>query len=228
MNLLTYLLEANLYLIILYGFYRIMMRKETFYTLNRFYLLFSVLISFTMPFIQASALIYAPPPPVAVDFPMPVVTPVATAIAPPVPVSEPLSLTEVLLWVYIAISIILVFRLLFSILSLRSKLAKFPERSVNGIRLVAIDQQTAPFSFFNRLFINTDQPGYNTVVDHELIHIRQRHSIDVLVFEILTILCWFNPIAWLMRDDMKVTHEYLADAAITADGGDKHAYAMYL
>lgn len=72
----------------------------------------------------------------------------------------------------------------------------------------------SPFSFFRIIFINKsslDRKSENTIIEHELIHIRQWHSVDLLINEMMTVLFWFNPVQWLLKKEISLNHEYLAD-----------------
>jgi TonB family protein len=86
-----------------------------------------------------------------------------------------------------------------------------------GIKMVLIHREYSPFSFFNLIFINTKD--YNPeqlreIIEHERVHIRQYHTVDIILLEIMTILQWFNPVIWLYRRSLKGLHEYLADEGV--------------
>ncbi|RZJ82602.1 MAG: M56 family metallopeptidase, partial [Chryseobacterium sp.] len=89
------------------------------------------------------------------------------------------------------------------------------------------DDQTA-FSFFGFLFINPSALEKDTIIRHELIHITQKHSLDVMLFELIQIISWFNPVIYLYKKDIKLLHEYIADELTTRVAVPKHEYAMLL
>jgi beta-lactamase regulating signal transducer with metallopeptidase domain len=94
-------------------------------------------------------------------------------------------------------------------------------------KLINIENADTAFSFFNYLFIGTKTTGSETIINHELVHIRQKHSFDVLFMELLRIINWFNPVIYLMQASLKTVHEYLADEQ-TARGTDALTYSSFL
>jgi bla regulator protein blaR1 len=99
-------------------------------------------------------------------------------------------------------------------------------------RLVLLDTPTAPYSFGRYVFVN--QAAYlqgqvpQPVLQHELAHVAQKHTYDILFLEILTIFYWFNPILWLYKKPLQLNHEFLADAAVLNSGQDIAAYQYLL
>jgi hypothetical protein len=101
----------------------------------------------------------------------------------------------------------------------------------NGIRIVKIRRDVTPFSFFNFVFINgnnADLPGMKEMLAHELEHVRQRHSLDVMILELLTISQWFNPFIWLLKRSIRENHEFLADHGVLKPGVSSAAYRLLL
>ncbi|MBC8984225.1 hypothetical protein H9X96_00380 [Pedobacter sp. N36a] len=96
------------------------------------------------------------------------------------------------------------------------------------VTYVKLNQNNPAFSFFNLLFIPSDIAGKKTILKHELVHIRQRHSLDIIFFEIIQILSWFNPITYLLKKDIKLLHEYIADEQTTLKEIGKYDYALFL
>ncbi|HEU0125850.1 MAG TPA: M56 family metallopeptidase, partial [Flavobacterium sp.] len=94
--------------------------------------------------------------------------------------------------------------------------------------LVELASEHSAFSFFNILFIHPDMAKSSTVLKHEIIHIKQKHSWDIILLELLKICCWFNPVVYLMKKDLTLLHEYIADEKTTAANISKHEYAMFL
>jgi TonB family protein len=101
----------------------------------------------------------------------------------------------------------------------------------NGIRIVKIRRDVTPFSFFNFVFINrnnADHPGMKEMLAHELEHVRQRHSLDVMILELVTISQWFNPFIWLLKRSIRENHEFLADHGVLKPGVSSAAYRLLL
>ena len=229
MSWLNYLLEANLYLIIFYGFYKLVLCKETFYTINRFYLIFTSLAAFTLPFLQLGILKYPKilAPKFAVDqeinqadfqvYKMQVQ-----------PQETIFTVNNALVMIYLLVTLIFLLKLIISFARIM-KMQKSAYVIIDkGIKLIDLKESKIAFSFFNLLFLDPDLPEKSTILKHELVHIKQKHSIDVIFFEILQIVNWFNPICYFIKDDVKLTHEYLADEETTNYEIEKYNYAMFL
>ena len=226
---LFYLLEANLYLILFYGFYRLFLYKETFYILNRSYLIFSSLIAFALPFFQLGFL----KTPIVLEIevqPTSAINPVVTTSSISLENSQPsiFTIDNAVLAIY---SLVVLFFLLKMVWSLSKivKMRKLPSIQLeNGVKLIDLKDSKIAFSFFNLLFLDPTLPEKNTIIKHELVHIQQKHSLDVILFEILQAINWFNPVAYFIKKDIKLIHEYLADEETTNCDVEKYDYALFL
>ncbi|SHG39895.1 BlaR1 peptidase M56 [Pedobacter caeni] len=220
MNWLYYLLEANLYLALFYGCYRLLFHKETFYTLNRYFLISSTLLSFVLPLLQIGYLNRFFQDSGAAQIP-------ATALVKPIAEQENLfyPVLTILYWLVVIFFSLKLGRGLYQIIALSRKTERHHDGEVVHI---SIEQGTAAFSFFNLLFIQPDAAGKETILKHEMVHIRQKHSLDILFFEIVQTLNWFNPISYLIKKDIKLLHEYIADELTTKEEIRKHDYALFL
>ncbi len=101
----------------------------------------------------------------------------------------------------------------------------------DGFRMVEIEEEISPFSFFRFLFINNgafNNSELDHVLEHEKAHIRQRHTTDHLFAHGLAVFQWFNPFAWQMRKALKSTHEYIADRQVIDRGFEKVDYQALL
>lgn len=215
MSWLYYLLEANLYLVIFYGFYRLFLHRETFYGLNRYYLIFSTVLSFTLPFFQLGFLKEE----------------VVISYAAFSPIQQPttlLTFENAFLLFYCLISLGLTIKICSGLGRLQSIVRKAKKTKENGITLIEMKKSKMAFSFFNLLFIDPGLDHKTTILKHEMVHIRQRHSLDILLFELIQISSWFNPITYLIKNDIKLIHEYLADEVTTNKDIPKYEYAMFL
>ncbi|MFY0632023.1 MAG: hypothetical protein JXR05_16815 [Flavobacteriaceae bacterium] len=100
-----------------------------------------------------------------------------------------------------------------------------------GFTVIKVNKKVAPFTFFKTLFIGSeklDEEAIKALIVHEQYHRDQWHSIDTVVLEILTIVYWFNPVAWLFRKDIKTEHEFMADAQVLKKGFDTMNYQYLL
>ncbi|NII83617.1 MULTISPECIES: M56 family metallopeptidase [unclassified Pedobacter] len=215
MSWLYYLLEANLYLILFYGFYRLFLHRETFYALNRYYLIFSSVLAFMLPFFQLGFLKKE------------IVISYATFTGIPEKPSL-FTIENGLLLLYAVISLVLILKICLGLRNLKSIITKAKKTKENGITLIEIENSKMAFSFFNFLFIDPELDQKTTILKHEMVHIRQKHSVDILLFELIQISSWFNPITYLIKNDIKLIHEYLADEITTNKDIAKYEYAMFL
>lgn len=136
-----------------------------------------------------------------------------------------------LIWVYLAGVFILVFRFVWQVGSLRHQIIHSAREHDNGIVFVFPRNITSPYSFLNYLFLPAsfkDELKYNSIVEHEKAHIKQRHTFDLFFVEILTALFWINPFVWLTRIALRKTHEYLADKQVIKTGVNLHDYQTLL
>jgi len=231
MSWLYYLLEANLYLILFYGFYRLFLHRETFYGLNRYYLIFSSILAFILPFFQLGFL----KAPVIEQI---MVTPTTETVVSQVMMTDNLpletyqasilTLDNAIIAIYSLVTLAFLLKMLFNLSKIIS-MRKLPSVKLdNGVKLIDLKDSKIAFSFFNLLFLDPQLAEKNTILKHELVHIKQKHSLDVLLFEIIQIISWFNPIVYFIKKDIKLIHEYLADEETTKFDVEKYHYAMFL
>lgn len=129
--------------------------------------------------------------------------------------------SKLILWIYIIGSLVLFLRLLFSINKLRLIKSEYHITKHNGIRVVIVGNNYQAFSFFSLMVIPIDvwKSEYKKeILFHEETHVRQLHSLDVILSEILLLVQWFNPFAWLYKRYLQENHEFLADDAVIKQG----------
>jgi hypothetical protein len=223
MNWIYYLLEANGYLSVFYLLYYAAFRNETWYQLNRAYLLMAGVIAFILPVTQLGIL--KPD-----DTGSQVITIISaqaikhTAIAP----APTLNLADYLLGVYLLGAAVMALLFVYKLVSL-IRLIRKPKRSnVGEYKLFVINGSSSAFSFFNYLFIGENVSGRDTIIRHELVHIRERHSFDIVFLELIKIISWFNPLIYVMQADLKAVHEYIADEQTAAFERDASGYSSFL
>ena len=226
MSFLIFQLWAAFVIAVFTGIYYLLFRKETFYRFNRFYLVSSAILSMVLPAIHLApfqsdkGLL-----PVAIKS----VTVMAQKVyTPGIQDKQALQFLPLLYW---TIAILLTVYLIYKVAGIFALIRRHDIEYVNGHKVVIITHGTHTFSFFSLIFI---PPGlgsaneYNQVVCHELAHVRQLHSLDILFFQIIKILQWFNPFVYLMETMLKETHEYLADAAVLKQDSNARQYRLLL
>ena len=214
MDFLFYLVQVNLYLILFYGFYRLVLFGETFHNLNRVYLVLSALLSFGIPlwyseYVQSWFITKE----ISTAF-YNLYDPTMILIRP----AEGVTLTwgDILKGLYIAGISIFSIRLLITLLQL-----------IVVLRNKNFEKFTA-FSFFGYSFVDETLKKRDTILAHEHVHMQQLHSADVMVFEVIAILNWFNPVVYLYKRDIKHIHEFIADEIASQKEISKADYAMLL
>ena len=226
-----FLLKASAGMALFYSVYWLFLRKETFYTSNRWFLLAAL---FTSVLIPAFPLQYT----VLVDQPETVTFKTIADTFKNIPVFtsheiQPESFNwQRLVWlVYLGGVAVFFFRLLFQTILLTRLLLKSEPKFTEGIRIVENQKYSLPFSFFNTVFINTEfytQESLPEILAHEKVHIREKHWFDLLFTELLTVIFWFNPFIWFFERSIKQNHEYLADKGVLAQGHSVGRYQALL
>ena len=219
----NYLLQANLYWIALYACYALFLRRQTFLQWNRAYLLGSLLIAFALPLVQYPEA--APPVPVMYEVTAAAYTVGAAAAAP-----ASLRLTwENLLWLAYGVGVlVMLVRLARPLGSLFSLIRKGEGIDLGDHAIILLDEEAgapASFSFLRWIFISRSdyEQNFDTILRHELVHVRQWHSLDILLLEGLRVVFWFNPVLVLYKNALQQVHEYLADEQAKADSRDRYA-----
>ena len=235
----NFLLEANLCLLLLGGFYFLILHGELHFKLRRYYLLASVTASVLVPFLDFAS-------PFSIESTIPLFNELQGFILPEVTIlgtgskipglSQPATALPAgtIIAVLYAVGVFVLLTLftfrLYRLLAFYK--AKEKQRTISK-RYVFIptDGQWPTFSFFRLLFFDntTDltKVEKDNVLKHEEAHIRQWHSVDVLFLELVKILCWFNPMAWMLRRAIQDVHEFLADES-TLKHNDPQEYESLL
>ncbi len=212
MNWWHYLLLANLYLALFYGFYLLLLRKETYFMLNRIYLVSAAVLSFFIPLMQSEWVkdlfitkqvqqtIYYINPGFVYQ-----VTPTT---------ESSFTVAQFFTTVYWLVVMLLLARLIYRF----SLLKKYMQSEETG----------SAFSFFKKIKVDENLPQKDVILQHEQVHATQYHSADVLLFEVLAILNWFNPVIYFYRKAIKHIHEFIADRNAISFGTNKSDYALLL
>lgn len=213
----TYLLQSALALSLLYLVYTLFLSRDTFFAVNRFYLVGSLILSALLPLFSFGTLAEQAFPRYSHLLDTIVITPSNVTGA----VSTHLGLFQALAVAYLTGAAIFLLRFLVQLAQLGLLIRRYGITRQEGLRLVLIHHEYSPFSFFNLIFIHQEdyRPGtLHEIIEHEKVHIRQRHTLDLFLLEIMTILQWFNPFIWLCRRSVKGIHEFLADEGVLLNG----------
>lgn len=217
-----YLLKVNIAISLFYLGYHFLLKKLTFYSLNRFYLLFSILFSAVFPFLHLPSFFSQP------DVVYYQVLSIEDSVAS-LPQSQETSYTLwfILLgayWLFMALGGIKLLTRLFSLyrIHLKSSLQFWKGYKFNNLPI-----DTTPFSFLTTIYLNFEkhtEKELHTILKHEQVHTKNLHSFDILLVEIWCIFSWFNPISWWLKKAIKVNIEFIADREVIQQGIAHHAY----
>jgi TonB family protein len=221
MEALIYLGKVNVYWILFYACYWLLFRKHTFFSWNRFYLLGSLLVSFALPCIHFPDNVRVLP------------TAVYAVSTIPVYISTPESSKLALHWtqfvwaVQIIGAMLMLFKLLEGFRELFKLIGQGDAIPMDDHTLVLLPHnEIGSFSFMKWLVINRIdyENHFDPILRHEAVHIRQLHSLDILLIELLKMLFWFNPVIWLYKRSLQEVHEFLADE----EAPNRDHYANFL
>ncbi|WP_339610996.1 M56 family metallopeptidase [uncultured Planktosalinus sp.] len=207
--------------------YELLLKKETFFQWNRFYLCLTPLLALIFPFIKIPALQTIIPQNFAVVLPEIILGPTSvTAQNNLATKAFETSVFEIILLSGIILSTVLFFWKLNKIFQLKRK---GKTEILEGTTLVRLPDSTDAFSFGNLIFIGEklEQNARKHIINHELVHIKQKHYVDLIYFELLRIVFWFNPLIYLFQNRVATLHEYIADSRAVA-ATDKKTYYQNL
>lgn len=205
------------------------MHRESFYQANRAYLLITPLIALLIPHLQIEVSLAANPHPAVLmlEQTQQIPTEWLRLLVPP-PKEWVLSWGATLLLVYTSGVLISLGRSLVSYLKIWHWIRSGKVHAMGDWSLVEQENVPEAASFFNYIFWQKKDPMPSMVLQHELIHVQQGHSWDVLLMECWIALYWFNPLIYRLRQRLQETHEFIADAGVIEAQGSKYAYACLL
>lgn len=230
----NFILESGISLSLLVTIYVIFLRKETFFRLNRLFLLGSLIFSIVLPFLK-----FRVHEPQSVMLSEITVTPYRNVLESvtvygqdfSVTVEQAVLSTTLLIWIYLAGVAFFLGRFLFRVAQIAFVVLKNPVQSHDRFKLVILEKECSPSSFMNYIFMSRplqNSESYDRMMAHEMEHIKQGHSLDVLILELLTAFQWFNPFMWMLRRAIRENHEFLADQAVLSSGVNRGYYKKLL
>jgi len=226
--LLLYLLKVNIALVLFCLAYHFILRRVTFYHLNRLFLVFGTLFSTLYPFIDLNGLLsrhQALADTYTVTVPAWII---ATETSKLAPTFDYWQIPVFLFWTG---AVVMMFRLLLQFVSLfKMHTSSVPARHV-GVNFRKIESITQAFSFWQTIYMNPEQHSQEeleAILRHEQIHVKGWHTLDVLLAELSTVFYWFNPGAWLMKKAIKENLEFIADQHVVNAGIGKKEYQYLL
>lgn len=226
-----YGLKVSLCIAAIFFFYSLLLKQITYYTWNRYFLLIFSILSFIVPFININVFVETQHlKNIASIDQIPLIG--HNAITENLPTTQgEFSYSQILVALYVLVTSFLLFRLLVQLLSIRKIRSKARLLADGEVKLYQLSEPILPFSFFNSIFINKnnyDESELQEIIDHEQVHVQQKHSLDVLVSEVICIFNWFNPFVWLIKKAIRENLEFIADKAVLTKGVNKKDYQYLL
>lgn len=227
--LFEYILKLSLSLGVVFLFYHFVLRRLTFYNWNRWYLLGYTILCFFLPFIDISIALERS----AIK---------DNAVITWVPVlgqnfiAEPAGTFTLGAWDYAGLVLlsgilIMLIRLCIQLWSISRMRRNAVLLSDNGMRIYQVEAAIIPFSFGDSVFINKDQHSIHEleeIIRHEFVHVKQKHSVDIIWGELLCLINWYNPFAWLLKKGIRQNLEFIADRHVVEQGMDRKQYQYLL
>jgi beta-lactamase regulating signal transducer with metallopeptidase domain len=206
-----FLIKSTFTLFVLLTVYYLFLEKEKIHTFNRFYLLFSLAFSMIIPFITIEVITEIAQPSIEAAN-------IETLQLDTV-IQEETDYLSIGLWgLYIVVTLVLTFRFIINIVKISSKMKSNTPIEYKNAKLILVPEKTLPHTFLNVIFINETQYHTRKIEDelytHELTHVFQKHTLDILFIEILKTIFWFNPVFIFYKKAIQLNHEFLADEKV--------------
>ena len=236
--LIIYLIQVNLALVLFYLLYTFLFKRDTFLHLRRFYFISSIAFSLLYPLmvvpgmsdvfnfmkdepkvVEATVFFEAPTMQMIIEQPEEAVNSIS------IPWEQVISV------IYIAVTLFFITRFLWQLITIFRMRFKSKKTTVSGVKVYNLTTDITPFSFFGMIFINTEmhtEEELNQIIIHEHTHVKERHSLDIMLIEVLLLFSWCNPFVWFFKREMAMNLEYLADKGVLRKGVDSREYQYHL
>lgn len=221
--LFLYILKVNALLAVFYILYIGLLERTTFYRENRFYFLFSIVISFGLPLMYITKTVWVAPI-VPVDH-------AAQLTVSPSLHNETFPYVFYIFIIFLSTSILLIIKLLKNIYKTKALSVKYQALELNGIKYYDQAHIKTPFSFWDSIYFNSknySESELKVILLHEEIHIRQKHTLDLLLIQISCCIFWFNPFVWKLKSSIDKNLEYLTDQTVLDVMNEKSLYQKTL
>jgi|WetSurSiteA1Bulk_404760.scaffolds.fasta_scaffold01057_4 TonB family protein len=224
-----YLLKSVIWLTGFAFIYFMFLRNERYFRLKRYYLLAGILISFIFPLFTFHYRVEIPAPEMTYQGIVPSY-PGATSSVQQGTESKSFDINYVFLLLYLTGILFFVFKSVRNTNMLLTAIKKTKIDSFDKIKLVRTHEFSSSFSFFNYVFINPsiDKRELDVIMNHELVHINEKHWLDLILIEMLRLVQWVNPFVWLYSRFIKINHEYIADEVVLQQTPNSAVYKAVL
>lgn len=229
----SYIVKSILCSGILLLFYHLFLEREKLHKFNRFYLLGSILFAVLIPLVTIELTSEPGAAPEPIYLPVQQFTPETTVNTMQL-IDEPDALIppQLPLYIYCLVAGLLLLRFLNNLRSVITTLVQNKTIPYQGARLVLVPGSTVTYTFLYHIFINANDFDRNLIekeiLTHELAHVKQHHSLDILFLELFQIVFWFNPLVIFYKKAIQLNHEFLADEAVLEKYHDQGSYKLLL
>ena len=225
--MIAYIVTSGLLLSVFYAFFMLLMRKTTFFTFNRFSLMAGSLLCLALPLIHwdfsGTAVSNVIP---TLPLPQAVVSAEGGTLNA---ADKGISWLGVVSGIYFLGAFVVLIMNILSVIQTSRMIASGEHIQKDGFKVTIVDAPVASFSFLGHIVISReDFTATPVILTHEMSHVRKHHSVDVLLFSVVTVLHWFNPLVWLARAELKMLHEYEADESVINQGVNAADYQLLL
>ncbi|MDE0535970.1 M56 family metallopeptidase [Tenacibaculum sp. L6] len=222
--MINYIIQVILFQVLFVAVYDFFLSKETFFTKNRWYLLGTAVLSFVLPLFKIPTVQKAVPQEYYILLPEVVLSP--QKVIEKAVWYQSITYLDVLFWsgfvLFLGVFLVKLERIIRLVL-------QYGTTPKGNYKLILLPKETKAFSFFNYIFLGKDIPSskQEKIIQHELVHSEQKHTLDLLFFEFLKIVMWFNPMVYVYQNRISLVHEYISDA-VASKSDQKENYINHL
>lgn len=230
-TLINYIIRSSLSLAFLYLFFTLFLCKDKMHRFNRFYLIASLIFSLIIPLLTIPRFFLTTP--VSNFVGLSNLQDSYAQLQSFTPYEESRFIFDKIIpYLYFSISLLLLFRFTFNLIRLYISKSINPLTEYNGHRIVLINDLVLPYSFISTIYVNSVEYKNGRIPKelflHEISHISQGHSLDIIFIELLKVFFWYNPFIYFFKNAIMLNHEYLADEAVTYSENNSKSYINIL
>ncbi|MEN8187466.1 MAG: M56 family metallopeptidase [Bacteroidota bacterium] len=207
--MINYIVQVLLFQTVFLAVYDIILKKETFFQWNRAYLIITSALAYVLPLLKFQTVQENIPQEYVVMLPEVMLSPSAYIEKQ---IDWSVILFEGLRWVFLIGIVIASLVFIYKLLQIVRLISKNSSEKTKDYSLVFLQENNTAFSFFNYIFLGKTVKKKDEIIKHELVHVKQKHSVDLLLFEIQKIVFWFNPFSYLYQSRISEIHEFIADS----------------
>lgn len=231
--MILYLLKSSFCLLILIFFYHLILEREKMHAFNRFYLLFCLCFAFSIPLFQLDLGLNSG---VFTNLPLIRDQIAGRHIIELSSVGLNKTVSSLIHWAIAAVYLggvsIFLFRLVKNLATLNVRINTHDKVNYQGAQMVLLNKKTPPHAFLHYIFLHKEDYEQDRLekelLTHEIAHVKQYHSLDILFIQLLQIVFWFNPLIYFYKKAIRLNHEFLADEFVIKTYDDVGRYQSLL